>query len=41
VQVYQRLIEAFPQSPQLQSYQTYLAELQKKMQLEKKTKKIR
>lgn len=38
---YQRLIGAFPQSPQLQSYQTYLAELQKKILLEKKTKKKR
>lgn len=35
---YQQLIEAFPQSQQLQNYKTYLVELQK-MPLEKKAKK--
>ncbi len=41
VQAYQRLIELFPQSTQLKSYQDFLAELQKTLQLEQKNKKKR
>jgi len=36
VQAYQRLIELFPQSPQLKNYQVFLGELQKMQQPEKK-----
>ena len=36
VLAYKRLIELFPQSPQLKNYQVFLSELQKMQQLEKK-----
>lgn len=41
VQAYQRLIELFPQSPQLKNYQVFLAELQKMQQQEQSAKKKR
>ncbi len=39
IQTYQQLIEAFPQSSQLQSYKTFLGELQKSQPKEKVKKK--
>jgi tetratricopeptide (TPR) repeat protein len=41
VQTYQQLIELFPQSQQLKSYQTFLEQLQKMQQQEQKPKKKR
>jgi len=39
IQTYQALIDAFPQSAQLQSYKTFLGELQKSQPKEKTKKK--
>jgi len=41
LQVYQQLIEAFPQSPQLKSYQVFMQELQKMQKQAEKPKKKR
>ena len=39
IQTYEKLIEVFPQSPQLQNYKTFIGELQKNQPKEKTKKK--